>query len=239
VTDPAKAPPSPDDGMLVLAFYIVIDVSYSMDQNGGLAEANGILPKVVDAISLSPTLGDAVRLGLIDFADDARVQLRMGDVRDTDHMPQLVARGGTSYASAFQLLRQEIEKDVDQLKGDGFKVYRPAVFFITDGEPTDDAGHLRQTFAELTDPAFRARPNIIPFGVGSATKEALDPWVHPRSGKAMRSFVARPDIPVSDAINKIAEMLISSILASAGSVNSLGQGGGLVLPDDDELDDWI
>jgi hypothetical protein len=116
------------------------------------------------------------------------------------------------------------------------------VFFITDGAPTDNSSDLTAAFAELTDSSFRARPNIIPFGVGDATKAQLDLWIYPKEGgggKPMRSYVARDGVDPATAINQVAEMLISSIVASANSVNAVGQSGGFVLPEDDELDDWI
>ena len=74
--------PHADDRTLVLAFYVVVDVSVSMEQNGALVQANEIMPKVADAIDTSPTLGDLVRFGAMDFSDDARVVLRLGDLRD-------------------------------------------------------------------------------------------------------------------------------------------------------------
>src|SRR5207247_2640955 len=102
------------------------------------------------------------------------------DLRDTHRLPMFATRGRrTSYAAAFRLLRQEIERDLAQLRSDNFRVFRPAVFFITDGEPNDDDQHLKAAFEELTDPSFRARPNILPFGVRDATKETLDCWVFP------------------------------------------------------------
>ena len=52
-------------------------------------------------------------------------------------VPTLKVRGGTSYAAAFRLLRTEIAANIKQLKGDGYLVHRPAVFFLSDGEPTD------------------------------------------------------------------------------------------------------
>jgi uncharacterized protein YegL len=231
-----------DDNLLVLAFYVVIDVSYSMLQSDAITQANGILPTVTDAIEASPTLGDIVRLGAMDFSDDARVVLRLGDLRDVDNLPTLSVRGGTSYAAAFRLLRQEIEKDFAQLKSDNYRAYRPAVFFITDGEPTDDAAEIDAAFRELTDPSFRARPNIIPFGVGGARKDMVDPWVYPKSTdsqKPMRSYVARDGMDPAVAVNQIAEILVSSVIASANSVNTGGSTGGFVPPDDEDLDDWI
>jgi uncharacterized protein YegL len=231
-----------DDRILTLAFYVVVDVSFSMQVSGALAGANDIIPKVVDAIDKSPTLADVVRFGAIDFSDDARVVLRLDDLRNVNAIPQFAARGGTSYVAAFRLLRQQIDKDYAQLKDDGYKVYRPAVFFITDGAPTDDRASLDAAFAELTDSSFKARPNIIPFGLGEATKELLDPWVYPKTGsgtKAMRSYMAKDGIEPAAALSQIAEVLVSSVIASAQSVTTVGDSGGFVPPDDEDLSDWV
>ncbi|MEV6527257.1 VWA domain-containing protein [Longispora sp. NPDC051575] len=231
-----------DDKLLVLAFYVVVDVSISMEHNGGLIGANTILPTVADAIEASPTLGDVVRFGAMDFSDDARVVLRLGDIRDVRTLPQFTVRGGTSYEAAFTLLRQEIDRDVAQLRSDNYRVYRPAVFFITDGEPTDAPDALNSAFEHLTSPSFAARPNLIPFGVGGATKALLDPWVYPKeadSKKSMRSYVAKDGVRPEDAVRQIAEVLVSSVIASAGSVNSAGSTGGFVPPADDDLEDWL
>jgi hypothetical protein len=232
----------PDDRTLALAFYLLVDVSYSMD-GAPLDAVNRILPEVVDTIEESPTLGDVVRFGALDFADEARTVLPLGDLRDVKAIPQFTARGGTSYAAAFRQLRQEIESDLAQLRREGFKVYRPAVFFVTDGAPTDAVPELRAAFAELTDPVFRGRPNIIPFGVTpELPKSVLDPWVYPKqgdSGKPMRSYVYGGSGDAATAIRQITEVLISSIVASANSVNDAGTAGGFVPPDDEDLGDWI
>jgi uncharacterized protein YegL len=232
-----------DDRLLVLAFYVVIDVSVSMDRSRALDEANLILPKVADAIAGNPTLGDLVRLAIFDFSDDARVVRRLGDLRDIETLPQMKVRGGTSYVAAFRLLRHEIEADLAQLRMDNCRVFRPAVFLVTDGLPLDDDADLDTAFGELTDRAFRARPNIVPFGVGDATKETLDRWVFPKAGdgpRPMRSYVTRDGVDPAQAVAKIAELLVGSVLASAQSVNALGDSGGFVPPDDEDLDDdWI
>src|SRR5690242_5046873 len=99
-----------DDQTLALAFYLLIDVSVSMDGDP-LTAVNMILPEVIDAIEQSPTLGDVVRLGAIDFSDSARTVLPLGDLRDVSSFPQFVSRGGTSYAAAFRQLRKDIERD--------------------------------------------------------------------------------------------------------------------------------
>jgi uncharacterized protein YegL len=228
-----------DDRTLVLAFYVVVDVSLSMRDSGALGEANAMLPKVADAIDANPMLADLVRFGAVDFSDDARVVLRLSDLRDVQHLPPFTPRAGTSFAAAFRLLRHEIERDLDQLRGDGFRVHRPAVFFVTDGVPTDRPDDLQVAYDELTDRSFKQRPNILPFGVGEATKEALEPWVFPKTGKAMRSYVARDGVSPKEAIGQLAELLVASIVASAQSVVDLGAAGGFTPPDDEDLDDWI
>jgi hypothetical protein len=155
MTDDNRA--TEDNRTLVLAFYVVVDVSQSMEYSKAITSANEILPKVADAIDSSPMLADIVRFGAMDFSDDARVVLRLGDLRNVSTLPTFAARGRTSYAAAFRLLRKEIERDVVQLRSDDFRVYRPVVFMITDGEPTDYDDELKAAYAELTDVRGRHR----------------------------------------------------------------------------------
>ena len=230
---------SGDDKYQALAFYIVADVSYSMHESGAIISANTLLKEVHDAIVAAPVIADVVRLGVIDFSDDAQVLLRLGDLRDVTTIPELQVRGGTSFAAAFRRRRQEIERDIPALKGDNYQVFRPAVFFITDGQPTDSPATLQAAFAELTAKDFRYRPNVIPFGVGDATKASVDPWVFPTAGeKQMRSYVAKDGADPAKAITEMAHLLISSILASAGSVTDPGATAVLVLPEDED-GDWL
>ncbi len=230
---------SGDDQYQALVFYIVADVSYSMHESGAITAANQLLREVHDAITAEPVIADIVRLGVLDFSDDAQVLLRLGDLRDVTTIPELRHRGGTSFAQAFRLLRKEIDSDVAMLKRDNYKVFRPAVFFITDGQPTDDATPLRAAFAELTAQDFKYRPNIIPFGVGDATKASLDPWIFPHTGeKQMRSYVAKDGHDPAKAITEMAHLLISSILSSAGSVTDPNAAATIVLPEDED-GDWL
>jgi uncharacterized protein YegL len=194
---------------------------------------------IKDALDENPILGDKVRFALIDFSDDAQVKIPLCDLMKVDNgsLPTLTPRGGTSFAAAFSSLRQQIDSDVRQLKADGHQVHRPTVFFLTDGEPTDPEQSWRQAFADLTDPSFKARPNVIPFGVADAQKAILDQLVHP-AGK-MRSFVARQGSDAAAAVRSMAELLIGSIIASANSVSTDGALGAFVPPDPDEEEVWL
>jgi uncharacterized protein YegL len=235
--------------MLVLPFYVIVDVSYSMtvlpksaDGTGEvpLAAGNNIVRAVKEALDEAPILADKVRFSLLDFSDDAQVIIPMCDLMRVQPgaIPDLQARGGTSFVAAFNLLKRQIGIDVAQLKADGHKVHRPAVFFLTDGEPTDDDAEWRESFAALTDPTFKERPNFIPFGVAEAKKTILDQLVYP-PGK-MRSFVAKQGENPARAITVMAEKLVGSVLASANSIHSGGDSGSFVLPAEEEDDDvWL
>lgn len=224
----------------LLPFYLVVDVSYSM-AGSKLDTASTILPAVVDALAEAPILADKVRFGLIDFSDDARVQLPLCDVLDEDlTLPSLSLRGGTSYAAAFRLLRTEIEANVKQLKADGFAVHRPAVFFLSDGAPTDKEKDWQAAFHGLVDydpetgKGFVMRPNVVPCGVDDADPQVLRQLIHPAGGnKPMQMYLMDKGEHPADAIKKIAEILISSILSSG---QSIAQGNsGILLPDKEDV----
>lgn len=230
---------------LLLPFYVLVDVSWSMTQSTGdsmtgIDAVNAIAPEVANALDENPLVRDKIRFGMVDFSGDARVVIPLCDLGAVDHIPRLEARtDGTSYATAFRKMREQIENDVQQLKSDNYKVHRPAVFFLTDGEPTDATdADWQQAFAALTAADFRARPNFIPFGVRDAKKTVLDQLVHP-TGR-MRSFLAAEGTKASDAIRSMIELLISSIIESGKELDEEGEDGGFVLPEPDDDDDkWI
>jgi uncharacterized protein YegL len=224
-----------DKGKL-LPFYLVVDVSYSM-QGGKLASANKIMPSVLDALASAPILSDKVRFAVIDFSDDARVRLPLCDLLDEKvTLPELALRGSTSYAAAFRLLRTELEANVKQLKADGFAVHRPVVFFLSDGIPTDTDEEWQSAFAELTvynketGQGFPMFPNFVPCGVQDADPKMLQALIHPATGgKQMKMYLMDEGQDPAKAINLIAEILISSMLASGTSMAA--GGSGIILPD--------
>jgi uncharacterized protein YegL len=232
-----------DQGKL-LPFYLVCDVSYSMVESDALIAANDILPALSQALEKDPIIGDKVRFGLIDFSDHAQVLLPLCDLLDVDSLPTLEGRGGTSFKAAFDLLRTQIEHDVNLLKADGYKVHRPAVFFLSDGIPTDLDQEWRASYAALTEydsstgQGNRMYPNIIPFGLQGCDPAMLQQLIHPATGnQAMKMFLAEKDQTAASAVTKMAKLLVASVIQSGS--NLAANGTGVQLPSASDVDDGI
>ena len=211
-----------NDDIQILPFYLVADASYSMSMDGKIDTLNQLLPQLRDELVRNPVVGDMVRFGLIDFSDEATVVLPLTDVRAVEVLPVLETRGGTSYAAAFNLLKQQIESDYAQLNADGFTIKRTTAVFLSDGAPTDDEPTWRGAFDSLTrfdtetHEGFRLFPNLIPIGIGDAERDVLGELRYRKEGNA-----AMPALFMSDGGNPakaIAEMiplLIRSIVNSS------------------------
>jgi uncharacterized protein YegL len=177
-----------------------------------------------------------IRFGVIDFSDDARLVLPLCDLLDQDSLPALSCRGGTNYGAAFDFLRMQLEQDVNTLKADQYQVHRPAVFFLSDGSPTDAEASWRASFANLTqydkksDMGFAFYPNLIPFGLAEADPVILQQLIHPTEPKerAMRMFLQAENQSAADAVTSMAKLLVQSVIKSGAG---LAGSGGIVLPE--------
>jgi len=196
-------------GNAVLPFYILCDESGSMDANGGIDAINEGLPDLHATIAGDPLVSDKCRIGLITFSDTAEELLPLSNLSDVQAMPGCAAKGMTNYGEAFNLLRVVISRDIANLKSQGMQVYRPAVFFISDGEPNDD---WEANYRALTDKAGNKQaPNIIAFGVDGANASVI--------GKigTIAAFIANPGTKPGNALKEILKSLTNTILNSSSS----------------------
>jgi uncharacterized protein YegL len=252
-----------NDETPMVPIYLVVDVSYSMTigeaGNTPLDAANTVLPKIIDAMAEHPTVRDRLQVSLIDFSGEAEVRLPMVNgiaLSTSTDLPALTFRStGTSYSAAFLTLRHQIESDIETLKAGKRQIGRPSIFFITDGEPTDEPGQPESAWDILTDRGFKARPNVIPFGVGKATHAALDKFGRwpsvadpdrPGSTIEPTAFIMS-EISPADAISKIISLLIQSIVGSitdgqnspVGAVVQLANTAAHNQGDEDDDDEFI
>jgi uncharacterized protein YegL len=213
--EPATVPPAPAPAGTVigqvLPMYFVGDESHSM-AGDPIGAVNQGLIDLRDEVAKHPLIGKKVRFGIITFADTAETRLQLSELSEDLVLPTLAPRGrGTSYASALEALRETIPADVALLKGSGYQVHRPSVFFLSDGQPTEKADKWRKRLEELKDPGFRERPNVLAFGVGEADPEVIrELATSPRYG-----FMMTTGASTAGAIAEFASSMLNSMVASA------------------------
>jgi uncharacterized protein YegL len=195
-----------DEEYTIFPFFVVIDTSGSMDGEP-LDAVNQALPDLLGVVKDDPMTQEIARLGLIEFNYGATVRLPLSDLATVDTMPTLSAGGGTSYTSAFQTLRQQLET----VRTLGKRFYRPVAFFISDGNPTDQGWESALT--AVTDSDFKYRPSIVAFGFGD-----VDPEVLGKVGTRF-AFMAKDGDPV-EAVKEIFNQLLKSMIATSQSASS-------------------
>lgn len=195
------------DRATILPIYLVCDLSSSMRLDGRAEAVREALVALRDAVWTNPVVSDQARIGVLGFAGTATVLLPLCDIANVAELPELVPDGLTSYGSAFRLLRETLRADGAQLAADGYRVWRPLVFFVSDGEPTDRVPDWVGEHARLLDD--EVRPEIVAFAVGEARAATLTRVA------TSRCFVARTEVAVRDAIAEIGDVVIRSVVASS------------------------
>jgi uncharacterized protein YegL len=119
-----------------LPVYLVLDTSGSMTGEPIEAVKNGLYT-LLNALRSDPHALETAYLSVITFDSDARQVVPLTDLASFQE-PVLTAQGTTSLGEALTLLSdcidREVQKSSPEQKGD----WKPLVFFMTDGQPTDN-----------------------------------------------------------------------------------------------------
>lgn len=119
-----------------LPVYLLIDTSGSMSGEPIEAVRNGV-QNLVATLRQDPSALEAAYLSVITFSDSAQQVVPLTELLQFQ-IPSFSAGGTTSMGAALSLLadrvNQEVTKTTAEVKGD----WKPLVFMMTDGQPTDD-----------------------------------------------------------------------------------------------------
>jgi len=148
-----------------LPVYLVLDVSGSMSGEPIEAVRQGVKALVADLRS-DPQALETAYLSVITFSSTAQQVTPLTELMIFKE-PALDAGGSTSLGDALKLLRECIDKEVrksaPEQKGD----WKPLIFLMTDGMPTD-------RWEKEADEIKRIRPgNIIACAAGSGADSSL------------------------------------------------------------------
>lgn len=122
--------------MRKLPVYLLLDTSGSMYGEPIEAVKNGV-QMLVSSLRQDPYALETAHLSIITFNNEARVSQPLTELA-AFQPPQLQALGQTALGNALELLAErvdaEVAKTTPEQKGD----WKPLVFIMTDGAPTDD-----------------------------------------------------------------------------------------------------
>lgn len=204
----------------VLPFYVVCDESYSMANH--IDALNEGLRELHHAVGADPVAAGKTMFCLIGFSGTAEVLQPLARLGEVTEIAGLTAKASTSFGAAFSMLRDTIERDVEQLKRDQFRVYRPAVFFLSDGQPTDPKS-WHPKYDRLTEPGWPARPDIVAFGIGDADATLISRIA------TSKAFMSRDGVNPRAALYEFARALTKSMVDSGTSLAGLAGGGEVAL----------
>lgn len=119
-----------------LPVYLLVDVSGSMSGEPIESVKNG-LQMLVSALRKDPQALETAYLSVITFGSDAQQVVPLTELA-AFQVPEITASGCTALGEALDLVcecaKREVTKSTPEVKGD----WRPMMFLMTDGVPTDD-----------------------------------------------------------------------------------------------------
>lgn len=198
---PEWASVQPAGGERHLPVYLLLDTSGSME-GAPIESVRQGLEQFQREVSSDQFARDVVKVGVITFASDA--QLVTGGLVPISAFqpPALVASGVTRLDLAFKVLLESMERDVVKaVKGGQKGDWKPAVFVLTDGRPTDENGNVTDRLwqpardAVVNRPRGQIKPSVIvAVGCGpdveDSTLKAISTGTAFKMGTSEAAFVA-------------------------------------------------
>ncbi|PIU55818.1 MAG: hypothetical protein COS87_03930 [Chloroflexi bacterium CG07_land_8_20_14_0_80_45_17] len=151
------------EGMRRLPVYLLLDTSGSMAGAPIEAVRRG-LELFKQEGEQDTEMKETIHVGIITFGGEADFITRSLIPFDDFEPPALSANGQTPLGQAFWLLIESLDKDVKApIKGKEKGDYKPLIFVLTDGQPTDEWQEPRE---EILKREKKKVINIITVGCG-------------------------------------------------------------------------
>ena len=244
----------------IMPVYIVIDASQSMLWSGEFDDSQdstsikkidiikNVIPSLTDYMETKTVLRKGVKISLVLFNQETKERISQMDyyglkkewtkveseiknrvfrIEDNDYKVE----GRTYFGELFKSLKIMIDRDIKRNIEQGNDVYRPLVYFFTDGFPQgEEMEYVESMFNDLTSKS-RVEDKTAPviFGVGVGKCVDLDTLSKFGAGRVLARhknvgeykagdkrfvFAVKSGVDVKDALEKLHDKIWTSILWS-------------------------
>nr|VFJ48481.1 MAG: Uncharacterized conserved protein YegL, contains vWA domain of TerY type [Candidatus Kentron sp. FM]VFJ48674.1 MAG: Uncharacterized conserved protein YegL, contains vWA domain of TerY type [Candidatus Kentron sp. FM]VFK08171.1 MAG: Uncharacterized conserved protein YegL, contains vWA domain of TerY type [Candidatus Kentron sp. FM] len=196
-----------------LPVFLVLDVSDSM-----VGEPRRLLEKgletLIQLLRQDPHALETAYISVIAFAGKVETLVPLIDVISF-YPPQLPLGSGTAMGLALDHLMTEIDQSVRRSSAERKGDWKPAVFFLTDGKPTDEMGKA----AKRWKADYASKVNLIAIGLGPyADTDALGQFA---------DEVIRYDGGTEEDFRKFIRWISASVSSMSVAVRDGGERKGL------------
>ncbi|MDQ0633700.1 uncharacterized protein YegL [Arthrobacter pascens] len=211
----------------IVPILLLLDVSGSMESGPGdvppIDAVNMGVESLITTLKVHPEAADCALVGIAKFSGTAEMVLPFTHISTAAAPPRLHTESSTEFGNAFRLCRFELEAMVTAQKATGATVYRPTVYMITDGEPTDTGWEAELDALSTSTYA----PNICVFGVAGATEATLRKIARRDRGHV---WLADQGTDPAAVFGALFPALVRSVMLSASAAATAGTGAPAAVP---------
>ncbi|MBO7496065.1 MAG: VWA domain-containing protein [Salinivirgaceae bacterium] len=189
-----------------LPVYLLLDTSGSMYGEPIEAVKNGV-QTLIASLRQDPYALETAYISIITFSSNAQQITPLTEL-SAFQVPQIEANGCTALGEALELLAKKADAEVTKTTADVKGDWRPLVFILTDGNPTDD---LNKGLAEFKKRKFGV---VVACAAGQgASTDTL---------KQITESVVQLDTADSASLKQFFKWVTASISTSSKSVEESG-----------------
>lgn len=187
-----------------LPVYLLLDTSGSMSGEPIEAVKNGV-QILISTLMQDPYALETTYLSIITFDNDAKQVLPLTEL-PSFQMPTLNVTGITAMGSALKLVAEKIDIEVQKTTADVKGDWKPLIFLMTDGSPTDD----------IQKGIDRLRQSKIGLVIACAAGQAADT----QKLKQITEIVVQLDTADSNTIKAFFKWVSASISTGSQKIES-------------------
>ena len=201
-----------------LPVFFVLDCSESM-VGENLKKMEGAVASIVKSLRTDPQALETVFFSVIAFAGVARTIAPLVEIVSF-YPPKLPLGGGTNLGSALDALMGEIDRSVIKTTAERKGDWRPIIYLVTDGRPTDNPNRA----IDQWNSHYAKKATLIAIGLGrSVDFSALR--------RLSENVIAFEDIK-EEAFKKFINWVTASVVMQSKSVGEGTDFQGLRIPDE-------